>query len=220
MAYGAKFERRLRRLNLGLILVGDNGEGSSNALCPQGDWSGSENFPVNPIGTLFGRWRGGMRNRIIRIRVSAHEAATMKGLAAARGLSLSDMVRRAALGVRMPARSFDAIHAVVLARTLGELGRVGGNLNQLVRRANAGKLMGHDTELSETLTEIEALRQLLRTCYRDHPDDEDRSDGRCRSSRHAFARQVGRKRPHRNPGRRPHGAARCPGDRRRKALQL
>ncbi|WP_434139853.1 plasmid mobilization protein [Sinorhizobium meliloti] len=103
-----------------------------------------------------------MRDRIVRLRVTDAEAATMKDLAKARGLSLSDMVRRAALGVHMPARSLDATHAAVLARTLAEIGRIGGNLNQLVRRANSGKLIGHDAELSRTLAGIDALRQRLR----------------------------------------------------------
>ncbi|MBY4591954.1 plasmid mobilization relaxosome protein MobC, partial [Rhizobium redzepovicii] len=46
--------------------------------------------------------------------------------------------------------------------TLGELGRIGGNLNQLVRRANGGRLAGHDAELSETLLGIDALRDRIR----------------------------------------------------------
>lgn len=103
-----------------------------------------------------------MRNRIIRVRCTEAEATTMKNLAKSRGLSLSDMVRRAALGVRMPARTFDQTHAAVLVRTLGEFGRVGGNLNQLVRRANGGRLAGHDAELSEALSGIDALRQRIR----------------------------------------------------------
>jgi hypothetical protein len=77
-----------------------------------------------------------MRDRVIRLRASAQEAARMRDLARSRGMSLSDMVRRAALDVRMPARTFDQTHASLLARILGELGRVGGNINQLTRRAN------------------------------------------------------------------------------------
>lgn len=103
-----------------------------------------------------------MRDRIIRLRVTEAEARAIKDLAVARGLSLSDLVRRAALGVRMPARSFDQTHAAVLAQTLGELGRVGGNLNQITRRANAGKLSGHDAELSCTLSGIDTLRERIR----------------------------------------------------------
>lgn len=103
-----------------------------------------------------------MRNRIIRIRVSEAEATAMKDLAKSRGLSMSDLVRRAALGVRMPPRKLDHTNAVLLARIVGELGRVGGNLNQLVRRANGGRLAGHDADLSKTLSGIEALRQRIR----------------------------------------------------------
>lgn len=103
-----------------------------------------------------------MRNRIIRIRTSAEERVRIQDLAKARGLSLSDLIRRAALGVRMPARSFDHTHAVVLTRTLAELGRIGGNVNQLSRRANAGKLSGHDAELAVTLAGINALRERIR----------------------------------------------------------
>lgn len=103
-----------------------------------------------------------MRNLTIRLRVTDDEAVSMKDLAAARGLSLSDLVRRATLGVRMPARAFDATHSAVLARALGELGRIGGNLNQLTRRANGGMLSGHDAELSETLSGVDALRKRLR----------------------------------------------------------
>lgn len=103
-----------------------------------------------------------MRDQIIRIRASHQEATAMKDLAVARGLTLSDLVRRAALSVRMPARRFDQTHAVLLTRTLGELGRIGGNLNQLVRRANSGKLVGHDAELFRTLAELDALRTHVR----------------------------------------------------------
>lgn len=103
-----------------------------------------------------------MRNRIVRIRVSDAELSALKSLAAARGLSLSDLLRRAGLGTRMPARHFDQADAVILVRTLGELGRIGGNLNQLVRRANAGKLAGHDVDLAATLAGIDAVRSRIR----------------------------------------------------------
>ncbi|GMB83490.1 hypothetical protein NN6n1_42730 [Shinella zoogloeoides] len=103
-----------------------------------------------------------MRDQTIRIRASHTEADAMKDIAVARGLSLSELIRRAALGVRMPVRSFDATHIALLARVLGELGRIGGNINQLARRANAGKLSGHDAELAKALIELDALRGHLR----------------------------------------------------------
>lgn len=103
-----------------------------------------------------------MRDRIIRIRASAEELSKIEELARGRGLSISEMMRRAAFGVRMPTRTLDASHIMVLTRTLAELGRIGGNLNQLVRRANSGKLAGHDAELVGTLSGIDTLRDRLR----------------------------------------------------------
>lgn len=103
-----------------------------------------------------------MRSRIIRVRASDAELSGMKDIASARGLSISELVRRAALGIRMPVRKFDASHAVLLARTLGELGRIGGNLNQLVRLANSGRIAGRDDELSRILTDVDAVRSRLR----------------------------------------------------------
>jgi len=72
------------------------------------------------------------------------------------------MMRRSALGVRMPTRTLDASHISLLTRTLTELGRVGGNVNQLVRRANMGRLAGHDAELTDALISINTLRDRLR----------------------------------------------------------
>ncbi|MBX5160569.1 MobC family plasmid mobilization relaxosome protein [Rhizobium sp. NZLR8] len=103
-----------------------------------------------------------MRDRIIRIRASIDEMSKIEELAKGRGLSISEMMRRAAFGVRMPARTFDATHITLLTCTLAELGRIGGNLNQMVRRANSGKLAGHDADLSNTLSGIDTLRDRLR----------------------------------------------------------
>lgn len=107
-----------------------------------------------------------MRDQIIRIRASRDEATTMKDRAVAQGLSLSDLLRRAALNIPIPARSFDATHVALLAQTLGELGRIGGNINQLARRANAGKLFGHDAEIASALAELDTLRARLREIIR------------------------------------------------------
>lgn len=103
-----------------------------------------------------------MRARIVRVRTTDTEFSRMKDIATARGLSISELIRRAALGTRMPARTFDANHAVVLARTLSEIGRVGGNLNQLVRLANSGRIAGRDEELSRILADVDAVRFRLR----------------------------------------------------------
>lgn len=159
----SNFEAHLRRQNPEpIILPEPERKGASNALWTQGGWSGGELPREPPLGPKWAEKEMPMRNQIIRIRTSRDEATAMKDLATARGLSLSELVRRAALGIRMPVRSLDATHVSLLARTLGELGRVGGNINQLTRRANAGKLLGHDAELASALTELDTLRGRLR----------------------------------------------------------
>lgn len=103
-----------------------------------------------------------MRDRIIRIRADGEELSKIRELARGRGLSISDMMRRAVFGVRMPSRTLDASHIILLTSTLAELARIGGNLNQLARRANSGKLVGYDAELSNTLSSINTVRDRLR----------------------------------------------------------
>jgi len=107
-----------------------------------------------------------MRDQVIRIRASNAEVRAMKDLAVARGLSLSDLMRRAALGVRLPSRTFDHTDIKCLTKLLGQLGRIGGNVNQLVRRANSGKLSGHDAELANTLEGVNRLRDRIREIIR------------------------------------------------------
>jgi len=107
-----------------------------------------------------------MRDQIIRFRASKAEVGAMKDLAVARGLSLSDLLRGSALGVRLPTRTFDHTDVRCLTQLLGHLGRIGGNINQLVRRANSGKLSGHDAELAETLVGINKLRDRVREIIR------------------------------------------------------
>lgn len=103
-----------------------------------------------------------MRDEIVRCRVSSAEARAMKDLAIARGLSLSEMMRRAALNIRMPPRAMDRTDVLLFTQALGHLGRIGGNLNQLSRRANSGKLVGHDAQLADTLSNMNSLRDSLR----------------------------------------------------------
>ncbi len=103
-----------------------------------------------------------MRSQVIRVRASQTEFNTIKDTALARGLTISELVRRSAMAVRLPIRSMNHLDAELLVRALGEIGHVGGNLNQMVRRAHAGKLAGHDAELSQTLAQIDALRMRIR----------------------------------------------------------
>lgn len=74
------------------------------------------------------------KDHMIRIRAHEDEVLAIKRLADGAGLSMSEYIRRRATGHAVPA------NAVALGRIAGDLGRIGGNINQLARAANTGKL--------------------------------------------------------------------------------
>jgi len=119
--------------------------------------------PVNPSSPCRGRSKGDTCAVASFVSVPAvkswRKSKTSPMVAVFR---FPKMMRRAGLGVRMPSRTLDATHIILLTRILAELSRMGGNLNQMVRRANAGKLVGHDAELTGTLACINTLRDRLR----------------------------------------------------------
>ena len=103
-----------------------------------------------------------MRQFIIRFRASEEERINLMACAEARGLSLSELVRRSGLGVRLPTVRFDQRQALLLAKLIGQLSHVGSNLNQLARAANGRRLTGHSDELSSVLADIDDLRSRAR----------------------------------------------------------
>jgi hypothetical protein len=103
-----------------------------------------------------------MRHSVIRFRASDEERNDLLARANARGLSLSELVRRSGLGVRMPTARFDQRQALLLTKLIGQLAHVGSNLNQIARAANARRLTGHSDELSAILAEMDVLRTQVR----------------------------------------------------------
>jgi len=103
-----------------------------------------------------------MRQHVIRIRVSEHERTNLSARAHARGISLSELLRWSGGGVRLPAAHFDQRQAGLLAELIGQLARIGSNLNQLTRAANSRRLVGHSDELSATIAEINVVRARVR----------------------------------------------------------
>jgi hypothetical protein len=107
-----------------------------------------------------------MREHIFRLRVSFDELQALRALAKARAMPLSELMRRAALGMRMPRVRFDRRQIHLLGNLLAELGRVGGNINQLARMANRGRVMEIGSQLPQALDGIETLRQQIREAIR------------------------------------------------------
>lgn len=103
-----------------------------------------------------------MRQSIIRFRASEDERTDLMARASARGITVSELVRRSGLGVRLPAARFDERQSKTLTMLLGQLAKIGSNLNQLTRSVNARRLTGHSPELAVTLSKIDRLRAEVR----------------------------------------------------------
>ena len=113
--------------------------------------------PATPVGTS--RKRSGSENRarggVVAFRVSAEERAELEEKAELSGLSLGSYVRQCVLTapktrtVRRP-----PIEQKLLAQLLGQLGKAGGNIHQILKHMNFGAGVMHD-ELRSALVSFE-----------------------------------------------------------------
>lgn len=90
-------------------------------------------------------------DRLPRLRVTTAERATVEAAAAMAGLELSEFCRRAILGQRIAA----APARLAQAQLLAEINRIGVNLNQLTRAANAGRPM--PSSVAEAAAEVRVM---------------------------------------------------------------
>ena len=99
------------------------------------------------------------RTTIVTMRISPQEAATIRQLAQSRGETVSAMMRSALLHNRPRLTRID-LQAV--ARLLGQLGKIGSNINQIAYHLNAGR-PGDRVEgrLGDALRDLSELRTCL-----------------------------------------------------------
>lgn len=76
------------------------------------------------------------RTTIVTMRINPEEAAAIRRIAQARGESVSAIMRSALLRSRLRASRIDA---QAIARLLGQLGKIGSNINQIAYHLNAGR---------------------------------------------------------------------------------
>lgn len=89
----------------------------------------------------------------IHFRMKPHEVETLKALAAAAGMTISDYVRNVALGYQVTAKSdLEAIRQLLKAGA--DLGRLGGLLKKLITESPIGDLQPE--EIRAVLKRIEA----------------------------------------------------------------
>ena len=114
--------------------------------------------PTRPVKIKKG-WRHGTEKRqlsfIVNFRVNEQERTELRAAAELAGLSVGSYVRERVLSapktraVRRP-----PIEQKLLAQLLGQLGRVGGNIHQIVKHMNFGSGVMHD-ELCAALASFE-----------------------------------------------------------------
>jgi Mobilization protein NikA len=85
------------------------------------------------------------RTRILTVRVTPHEEAIVRQKALAHGQSVGALLRASLLHVRLsPSR----IEQQAVARLLGQLGKIGSNINQLAHYAHIGRYQENSIELA------------------------------------------------------------------------
>lgn len=106
------------------------------------------------------------RAKVLQVRLTPDERAKVAAAARAAGLSLSGYARETLLGEVTPRtqRAAPTPDVQALAIMLGQLGKVGANLNQLAKLGNQGQPVP-TLELSATLAAVrlaaEKVRQTL-----------------------------------------------------------
>lgn len=109
----------------------------------------------------------------IKVRASGAERARWQELAAARGVSLSELIRSRLDGTRLRSRRDPPPVSPDLLR---ELARIGNNLNQLARAANRREPVTA-TALLARLIEIDRELAGLRAAHQRQDASADSSDG-------------------------------------------
>lgn len=89
------------------------------------------------------------RTVLLTARFNQQEAASIRQIADRSGLSIASLMRRALLDAPPPrATRRPPADVQAVARLLGQLGKIGSNINQLAKHANAGRYQENSIELA------------------------------------------------------------------------
>jgi hypothetical protein len=88
----------------------------------------------------------------LEVRLTPDEEARLVALASATGANVSDYVRARSLGQTVP-RTVATEDRRALIELLGELGKIGSNLNQVARHLNQGHPVDQERESVRRLTD-------------------------------------------------------------------
>ena len=119
--------------------------------------------------------------RTVRItsRFTPEEAEKIRRIAESKGITVSDLIRRSVLKLKIPERMTPEKFSKrneVFRRYLSEVNRIGVNLNQIARKVNTKKEIDLEVYLAVLQMELE-LHNLLRRLY-EELTDVDKPSGR------------------------------------------
>lgn len=116
----------------------------------------------SPIGILMKKSEVRQRTEIINFRVLPEERALFEDRCQNSGLSKADYFRMKCLEEKpLRKRKAPNVQTEILLKTLGQIGKVGSNLNQIAKDVNMGYLPINN-ELEIALNELKELRSKIR----------------------------------------------------------
>jgi hypothetical protein len=102
-----------------------------------------------------------VRSKHLTIRFSPEERASVDHAAERSGLTTGSYARQVLLGAPVPRQvRRPPIERRELARLLGEIGHVGGNINQIARLGNVGEDV-NGAELATVLADLAVVREAI-----------------------------------------------------------
>ncbi len=110
------------------------------------------------------------RTRLIAVRFLPKEAEAVSTAAELAGLSVGAYLRTVALGrpgpraVRRP-----PVEKKELARILGQLGKIGTNVNQIARRLNSDGVTPAPPEMARMLEDLRSMRNVVLALQKHRP---------------------------------------------------
>jgi hypothetical protein len=99
------------------------------------------------------------RNKLVALRLTQEEHDALHKRCDDYGLSIGELVRVQCLDQPMPRRRVRraAPDVQAVARVLGELGKIGSNMNQIAKHLNSGKTV-ELKEIQSAMTDIFSIR--------------------------------------------------------------
>jgi mobilization protein NikA len=109
------------------------------------------------------------RTTHLTIRLSPEERAAIEAAAERASLTAGSYARQVLLGAPPPRQvRRPVVEKQLLAKLLGELGKIGGNLNQLAKTANQGLLV-YENEILAVLGGLRPVRNAIMTALGREP---------------------------------------------------